>query len=78
MERELAVGVIKQIMEICNVKSIVLNMHPSNDLSTGLQIQIELGNKESGQAFVEKIAQENGLLVNKRGNLLILYKPKIK
>lgn len=78
MRREIAVETIKQIMEICSVKSIVLDMHPNNNLSNGLQIQIELCNKETSQSFVEKIAQKNGLQVNKTGNLLILYKPQAK
>ncbi|MCW4002968.1 MAG: hypothetical protein NWE95_03530 [Candidatus Bathyarchaeota archaeon] len=78
MERELAVRVIKQIMEICNVKSIVLNLHANNKLSKGFQIQIELCNTENDQSSVEKIAQKKGLLVNKTGNLLIIYKPQVK
>jgi hypothetical protein len=78
MERELAVRVIKQIMEICSVKSIVLNLNPNNNSAKSLQIQIELCNTENDQSSVEKIAQEKGLLVNKTGNVLIVYKPQVK
>jgi len=78
MRRELAVETIKQIMEICSVKSIVLNMHPNNNLSNGLQIQIELCNEETDQALVEQIARKNGLQVNKTVNLLILYIQRAK
>lgn len=74
MQREQAIEIIKQIMDACSFKSIVLNLHQGN-LPNVFQIQVELNN-ENGQSIAEKIAKENSLAVKKTGNLLIIYKPQ--
>jgi hypothetical protein len=81
MERERAVEVIKQIFENCSyayAKSITLLMHPNNNLSKGIQIQLEIGNDEILQSCVKRIARKNDLAVKKTGTLLIIYKPENK
>lgn len=79
MERERVVEIIKQILENCSfahVKSITLLLRPNNNLSKGLQIQLEIGNDEILQSCVERIARKNDLSVKKVDTLLIIYKPQ--
>jgi hypothetical protein len=77
LEREKAVEIIKQIVEICpclHGKSVTLMIKPSNGLSEGIQIQIDSQNNQILEDCVQKIAQTNNLQTTKLDDILIVYK----
>ena len=71
MEREQAVDVIKQILESYGCSSVTLLLQP-NSSPKGFQVQIE--NKENFLPVIQKIAEQNGLAIKKKGSKIFLYK----
>lgn len=78
MKRADAVRILKQILNSstsAHCKSITLLLHPKNGLSKGYQITVECNDDEILRSRVEKIAKDNGLMVEKEGTSLIVYQP---
>jgi hypothetical protein len=79
MNREQAVNVIKRIFEVCNAiegKSLKL-LPPREDdsLSDTFQIHIETRDDTTIQSCVDDIAKKNKLVVKKKDDWLIIFKP---
>ena len=79
MDREQAVGVLKQIFEQCRFiegKSIkLLPPKEGNGLSNTFQIHIQIQTNEILPSCVTAIVKQHDLAVKQKDSLLIIYKP---
>ncbi len=75
MERELAIKIVKQILESCgSCQSVTLILDSSNNKEvTCVQLNSSLNNDYYGLT-IEKIAKKNGLLVDHKGGIFKVYK----
>lgn len=77
MERELAIKVVKQILESCgSCQSVTLVLDSSSHAEVD-QIQLNSNlSSDYNTSIIEKIAKRNELQVDRKGNTLVIYRPK--
>jgi hypothetical protein len=79
MDRDEAVKLVKEIFGFCRYiegKSIKLMPADTNGISSkGCQIHIHTRNDELLESCLKTVADNHGLAMAKKGDLVIIYKP---